>query len=99
MKVTPRAVISSTLVRPVCGGGKLVRSEVGSEIIISQHLAAFCRELALQSCDGLIIIILVMPYSVNVFYVIFSCMDKVSLLIPSIPKKSSLATINYFISN
>ena len=39
MKVTPRAVISSTLVRPVCGGGKLVRSEVGSEIIISQHLA------------------------------------------------------------
>ena len=39
MKVTPRAVISSTLVRPVCGGGKLVRSEVGSEIIITQHLA------------------------------------------------------------
>ena len=30
-------VISSTLVRPVCGGGKLVRSEVGREI--SQHLA------------------------------------------------------------
>jgi len=39
VKVTPRAVISSTLVRHVCGGGKLVRSEVGSEIIISQHLA------------------------------------------------------------
>ena len=41
MNVTPRAVISSTLVRPVCGVGKLVRSEVakvGSEIIISQHL-------------------------------------------------------------
>ena len=39
MKVTPRAVISSTQARPVCGGGKLVRSEVGSDIIISQHLA------------------------------------------------------------
>ena len=39
MNVTHRAVISSTLVRPVSGGGKLVRSEVGSEIIISQHLA------------------------------------------------------------
>ena len=47
MNVTPRAVISSTLVRPVCGGGKLVRSEVGSEIIISQHLAELSRLLAL----------------------------------------------------
>jgi len=34
VKVTPRAVMSSTLVRPVCGGGELVRSEVGSEIIM-----------------------------------------------------------------
>ena len=41
MNVTARAVMSSTLAKPVCGGGKLVglRSEVGSEIIISQHLA------------------------------------------------------------
>ena len=39
VNVSPRAVISSTLVRPVCGGGKLVRSEVGSETLkITNHL-------------------------------------------------------------
>ena len=45
MKVTPRAVISSTSVRPVCGGGKLVQTEVESEIIISQHLAELSYRL------------------------------------------------------